>query len=97
MFSCVERPSMEQGNIRAVAPVSPAIGSLLRIIGAEHYRSKISDHPKPDLLGKSILIVEDDYNLAFNLAKTVEDAGAIVVGPVPTIEEGLRLILCRHV
>jgi DNA-binding NtrC family response regulator len=41
--------------------------------------------------GRTILIVEDEPLVAFDLADLVEDQGGVVVGPVPTVREGLSL------
>lgn len=43
------------------------------------------------LEGRTILIVEDEPLVAFDLADMVEGRGGIVAGPVPTVEEGLML------
>jgi DNA-binding NtrC family response regulator len=43
------------------------------------------------LKGRTILIVEDEPLIALDLAELVEDQGGRVVGPVPTVEEGLSL------
>jgi len=42
--------------------------------------------------GHSVLIVEDEFLVAMMLADTLEDAGAAVVGPAATREEGLALV-----
>lgn len=39
-----------------------------------------------------ILIVEDEYLLADDLTFALENAGAVVLGPVPSIEEAITLI-----
>jgi CheY-like chemotaxis protein len=44
------------------------------------------------LLGKRLLIVEDEYTIADDLASALEDAGAEVVGPAGTVEEALDLV-----
>lgn len=44
------------------------------------------------LAGRSVLVVEDEYLFADDLAQTLEEAGAKVVGPVPTVESALALI-----
>jgi len=44
------------------------------------------------LQGSRILIVEDEYLLADDLANALTDAGAEVVGPLGSVEEGLALI-----
>jgi DNA-binding NtrC family response regulator len=43
------------------------------------------------LKGRTILIVEDEPLIALDLAELVESQGGQVVGPVPTVEEGLML------
>lgn len=43
------------------------------------------------LKGRTILIVEDEPLVAFDLADRIEDEGGIVAGPVPTVAEGLSL------
>lgn len=45
--------------------------------------------PKPD--GKTILIVEDEYFIAADLKRAFAEAGAVVLGPVGDLNEGLRL------
>ncbi|MBC7668572.1 response regulator [Caulobacter sp. DWR2-3-1b2] len=39
-----------------------------------------------------ILVVEDEYLLADELATNLSDAGAVVIGPVATVEDALALI-----
>lgn len=46
--------------------------------------------------GRTILIVEDEPLVAFDLADLVEDHGGVVAGPVPTVEEGLTLADARQ-
>lgn len=45
-----------------------------------------------DLRGVRILIVEDEYYLADDLAGALKQRGADVVGPVGTVEEASRLV-----
>lgn len=40
---------------------------------------------------RRILVVEDEYLIADDLCRTLRAAGAIVVGPVATVPEGLEL------
>ena len=40
--------------------------------------------PSDALLGKRILVVEDDYLLATEICSTLRDLGAVVLGPAPT-------------
>lgn len=44
------------------------------------------------LAGKRILVVEDDYLIATDLARTLQAAGASVVGPAPSVDKALALI-----
>lgn len=44
------------------------------------------------LAGKRILVVEDDYLIATDLARTLQAAGASVVGPAPSVDRALALI-----
>jgi CheY-like chemotaxis protein len=46
----------------------------------------------PTLIGRHILVVEDDYVLAMDMRLTLEDVGAEVVGPVGTLRDALRLV-----
>ena len=40
-----------------------------------------------------ILVVEDEYMLAEDLARELEDAGATVIGPAPTVDQGFALLV----
>lgn len=42
--------------------------------------------------GKHILIVEDEYFIADDVRHSLESAGAVVVGPAPSVEAGMSLI-----
>lgn len=44
------------------------------------------------LKGKRILLVEDEYFIAQDMARAMAEAGAVVVGPAATVAEALRLI-----
>src|SRR5437762_820968 len=44
-----------------------------------------------ELSGKRILIVEDEYMLASDLAGFLEERGAAIVGPVGSVSEALAL------
>lgn len=47
------------------------------------------DQSRPDLSGTSVLIVEDEYYLATDIAQQVRRSGGTVIGPFATFEEGL--------
>lgn len=44
------------------------------------------------LLGHRILLVEDEYLIAMEMERWLRDAGAEVIGPVPSVEQALALI-----
>ena len=48
--------------------------------------------PEPSLKDCRVLVVEDEYMLASELKDELDDAGAIVLGPVGTVEDALKLI-----
>lgn len=43
------------------------------------------------LLGKHILVVEDEYLIASDLQRTLLRAGVVVIGPTGSLSEGLAL------
>lgn len=47
---------------------------------------------QPDLSGRRILVVEDEYVIAHEIATVLTRCGAAVVGPVPTVDRALALI-----
>ena len=49
-------------------------------------------HTPKQLHGQSILVVEDEYFLADDLAQVLQAHGARVVGPVGTVEDAARAI-----
>ncbi len=46
----------------------------------------------PDLRDLRVLVVEDDYVIAMDLAGALSDLGAEVLGPAPSVEEALQII-----
>ena len=44
------------------------------------------------LRGRRLLLVEDDFFVAFDFAETLREGGAEVVGPAATIDDALDLI-----
>lgn len=46
----------------------------------------------PDLSGKSVLVVEDDYSLASDAVAALRTAGAEIIGPCPSVEAAYRTI-----
>ena len=47
---------------------------------------------QPTLHDRRVLVVEDEYFVADDIARALSKAGAEVVGPVPTREEALGLL-----
>lgn len=52
----------------------------------------MTDAQAADLRGRRVLVVEDDYIIASDLAFVLEDRGVEVIGPAPSVEEALKLI-----
>jgi CheY-like chemotaxis protein len=48
--------------------------------------------PQQSLTGRRVLIVEDEFFVADDLAQAVAQLGGEIVGPVPTCEEALVLL-----
>lgn len=44
------------------------------------------------LQGRQILVVEDDFVIAFDFAATLEELGAKVLGPVGSVDDALDLL-----
>lgn len=44
------------------------------------------------LRGKQILIVEDDYLIADQTRRELERCGAVILGPVPSVDRALELV-----
>ena len=44
------------------------------------------------LAGRHILVVEDEYFIAAELSRSLEDMGAIVVGPVATSDKAIAIV-----
>jgi len=44
------------------------------------------------LAGRHILVVEDEYFIAAELSRSLEDMGAIVVGPVATSDKTIAIV-----
>jgi CheY-like chemotaxis protein len=47
---------------------------------------------RPNLRDRRILIVEDEYLVAMSLAEALQDAGSIVLGPVPSVDKAITKI-----
>jgi ActR/RegA family two-component response regulator len=52
----------------------------------------VPEPPFEALRGRRLLIVEDEYMIAADLAYTLEDRGVEVVGPVGSVDEALALV-----
>jgi CheY-like chemotaxis protein len=44
------------------------------------------------LRGRQVLVVEDEYLIAMDLCQSLESRGVNVIGPLPSVEDALRLI-----
>lgn len=53
-------------------------------------------HAADDLTGKAVLIVEDEYYLAADLAQLLQRAGAEVLGPFPDQEPAIAMVKARR-
>ena len=47
---------------------------------------------RPGLRDRRILVVEDEYLVAMSLAEALQDAGSIVLGPVPSVDKAIETI-----
>lgn len=50
---------------------------------------------KPDLAGRRILVVEDEFFLSLDICTQIENCGGVVVGPAPTLDQGYELFYTR--
>lgn len=48
--------------------------------------------PRQDLIGRRVLVVEDQYLVADEICHTVADLGGTVIGPVATVSAALQRI-----
>ena len=53
--------------------------------------------PQVSLINRHVLIVEDEYFIADDIAQVLEQAGAKVVGPAPTQESALALLTSERI
>jgi DNA-binding response OmpR family regulator len=51
------------------------------------------DSETSGLVGRRILIVEDDYVIAMELAEALEERGAVIFGPVGSVHEAIELLI----
>jgi len=49
------------------------------------------------LINRHVLIVEDEYLIADDIAQVLKQAGAAVVGPAPTLETALALLASERI
>lgn len=61
-------------------------------LGATRFRMAQEDSRSPDLSNARILIVEDEYYLADDLARALTRQGAEVIGPVGSLHEAETLV-----
>ncbi|KAB0680305.1 response regulator [Aureimonas leprariae] len=50
-----------------------------------------------ELVGKNVLVVEDEYFLATEMAEAVRQAGGTALGPVPDVEGAMAIIAAARV
>ncbi|WP_211852136.1 response regulator [Plastoroseomonas hellenica] len=64
--------------------------------GARGYESRDDPRPEPEtpfrIAGKRVLVAEDDYLIAKDVAATLTEAGATIVGPAATVEAAVQLL-----
>lgn len=44
------------------------------------------------LVGRCVLVIEDDYLVAQVISAMLEDAGAVVIGPIGWVDEALKFV-----
>lgn len=78
----LEFPLNEGESILETDAPQPAtiFGGMLDMTGA------------PDLTGRTVLVVEDDYYMATDTAAALRGAGADVIGPCPSVEAARELL-----
>jgi ActR/RegA family two-component response regulator len=52
----------------------------------------MSEPPRADVKGQRVLLVEDDYLIATDLAASLEDLGIEVLGPAGSVQDALELV-----
>jgi CheY-like chemotaxis protein len=52
----------------------------------------MADRQGGNLQGRRLLVAEDEYLLAVDIAQSLEDAGAEVVGPASSVKDALGLV-----
>src|SRR3954452_25195679 len=59
-------------------------------------RQRMTELQSDALNGRNLLIVEDEYMIAADLARALEDRGANVIGPAASVEDALELLDAEH-
>jgi DNA-binding LytR/AlgR family response regulator len=52
----------------------------------------MAEAPVRPLRGRRLLVVEDDYMVAVELARSLEEMGAQVIGPVGSVKDALAMV-----
>lgn len=89
------RPPMNSDQTACVAPLPcpcPLPRSCPMPEPAPLRKSGLQREPAPATGRLRVLVVEDDYLLAQDLRNELEDAGAEVMGPVPSVAEAMALL-----
>jgi PAS domain S-box-containing protein len=79
-------PSMS----RRTDPVSDVLGSDRQYAQAAH--AHLAEGAPETLVGRRFLVIEDEPLVALEIAGILQDAGAVVLGPIATIEEAIKSI-----
>src|SRR4051794_27211697 len=59
-------------------------------------RRSMAEQEGADLKGRRLLIAEDEYIIAVDMAEFFEEAGAEVIGPVGSVKDALALVAREH-
>src|SRR4029078_8897142 len=63
-----------------------------KVTALELLARRAGEMSSSELAGLRILIVEDDPIIALDVAETLADAGAIVIGPAHTVAQAFNLV-----
>src|SRR3984957_18966208 len=81
--------SSELGQLSRSNRTASAARSRFRFPDLRLRRSTMASSPLRD---RRILVVEDEYLIAMSLQDALENAGSVVVGPVPSVDKAIQKI-----